>query len=247
VTIAVDDGALLDAQNTTTAQMLSADQQQSIWTSLKLTTALGGGINSTSGSPTVTAVKQTIDVDYRQYWTLLSHGTVSGDAFTLNPGSVSLFQTLAAATGMSAQDYAAGLYAKVTADFAQYVGADWQSQSAFQTKLANFDFAPSQATVDALTNNGEATWTEGELKSALSLTALKPSSDTTLGTISPNISGATVTITAKNGVGSLADPVSIAIDKLTSGDLTAGQERAIALARNPGDILFTGVVRRTMW
>jgi hypothetical protein len=85
------------------------------------------------------------------------------------------------------------------------------------------------------------------LKSALSLTALKPSSDTTLGTISPNISGATVTITAKNGVGSLADPVSIAIDKLTSGDLTAGQERAIALARNPGDILFTGVVRRTMW
>lgn len=241
VTVTVDHGALKDAQNTTTAQALSDDQQQKIWKALKLTTALGGGVNSTSGSPTVAAVKQAVNVDYTQYWTLLSHGTVSGDAYTLNSNSISLFQTVAAAAGMTPQDYAAGLYKKVTTDFSQYVGTDWQTQSAFQTQVTNFDFTPSQAMLAGLTNDGDATWTEGELKSALSLTALQPSSNTTLGTTTPNISGGTVTLTASNGVGSLADPVSITIDKLTSGDLTSDQERAIALARNPGDIVFTGL------
>jgi hypothetical protein len=166
---------------------------------------------------------------------------VTGGQFTLAANSVALFQPVATAAGLTAQEYAAKLYDKVANDFSQYLGADWKTQTAFQSEVSNFDFTPSQSQIAELTNDGNATWTDGELKSALSLTALQPSSDTSLGTTAPNISGGKVTLTASNGVGSLADPIHITVDELTTGNLSGDQERAIALAKNPGDIVFTGV------
>src|SRR6185312_2850138 len=145
--------------------------------------------------------------DYQQYWLLLDHGTVTGGTFTLSANSVALFQPVATAAGLTAQAYAAKLYSKVTTDFAQYLGANWLTQTAFHSEVSNFSFTPSQSQIAELTNNGNATWTDGELKSALSLTALQPSSDTSLGTTTPNISGGKVTLTASNGIGSLADPI----------------------------------------
>ena len=240
VHITVDNGALKDANNITAAQTLSDAQQQQVWQSLKLTAAFGGGVNSTAASPTVTAVSNTIGTDYQQYWLLIDHGTVADGAFTLNSDAIALFQPIAAAAGLSAQDYAAQLYAKVVGDFNQYVGTDWASQAEFQSQVSNFSFTPSQSEIDVLTNNGDATWTEGQLKSALSLTALQPSTNTTLGTTTPNVAGSELDLTASNGIGSLADPVHITIDELKSGNLTPDQETAIALAKNPGDIVFSG-------
>ena len=241
VNVTVDNGALKDANNTTTVEALSDTQQQAIWKTLKLTVLYGGAVNSTAGSPTVAAVSSTIGTDYQQYWLLLGHGSVQDGVFTLDPGSVALFQPIAAQAGLSAQDYAAGLYAKVAGDFNQYVGSDWASQAAFQSQVSNFSFTPPQSEIDELTNNGDATWTEGELKSALSLTALQPSANTTLGTATPNIAGGALNLSAADGIGSLADPVHITLADLESGNLTADQQSAIALAKNPGDVVFSGV------
>ena len=239
VQVAVDDGALLDAANTTQTGALSQTQQEAIWAKLKLTIADGGGINAGASAPTVAAISSAVNSDYQQYWMLLSQGTVQNGSFVLNPGSVSLFQQVASAAGVTPQAYTAQLYATVVADFVQYVGTNWQSQSAFQSQVQNFNFTPSQSEIDGLTAN--ATESEGQLLSALSLTALQPSSNTTVGTTTPNIAGGVVTLSASDGIGSLAPPVPINLADLTSGNLSGLQESAIALAKNPGAILFTGV------
>ncbi len=239
VQVAVDNGALLDAANTTQTQALSLQQQQDVWARLKLTVAAGGAINSNAGtSPTVQAVTNTVNADYQQYWTLLTQGSVQNGSFVLNAGSASLFQQVASASGMTPQAYAAQLYSGLAADFAQYVGTNWQSQSEFQSRVTSLSFTPSQSLIDGLTR--DPTETEAQLLSALSLTAVQPSSSTTVGTTTPNISGSTVTLRASEGIGSLAPPVTITLGDLTSANLTPSQEAAIALARNPGAILFTG-------
>jgi filamentous hemagglutinin family protein len=239
VQVAVDNGALLDAANTTQTQALSLKQQQDVWARLKLTVATGGAANANAGtSQTVQAVTNTVNADYQQYWTLLSQGSVQNGSFILNAGSASLFQQVASASGMTPQAYAAHLYSGLAADFAQYVGANWQSQSEFQSRVTNFSFTPSQSLIDGLIK--DPTETEAQLLSALSLTAVQPSSTTTIGTTKPNISGSAVTLRASEGLGSLAPPVTITLGDLTSANLTPSQEAAIALAKNPGAILFTG-------
>ncbi len=238
VNITVDHGALLDASTTTSAQLLTDDQVQAIWSSLKLTAATGAAANTGSNSVTVTAVTKTVNSDYQKYWLLLSHGQVQGAVFTLDAGGQTFYQPAAAAANMTVQQYAQQLYSQLANDFTQYVGANWQSQTAFQAKDGGFSFVPSQAQIDAL--NANSVWTEGQLKSALSLTALQPSTVTTLGTAASNVTGNNLNLTATNGVGSLAAPVSITIADLKSGNLSPEQQRAIALARNPGEVVFVG-------
>lgn len=238
VTIAVDQGALVDAAQTTAVQTLSSDQVQNIWKALKLTAATGANANVGAAAPTVTGIANTVDTDYTQYWLLLAHGSVQGGNFVLDPASAALFAAAAAAQGMTPGVYAASLYNKTVADFVQYVGQNWQSQAAFQARDPNFQFAPSQAQIDSLSTG--AVWTDDELKSVLSLTGLKPASSIDLGSVTPNVSGGTLSLSTANGVGSLAAPIAIDINKLKAGQLTPDQEAALALARNPGDLLFVG-------
>src|SRR6202012_5380100 len=105
VAITADHGALLDASTTTSAQLLSDDELQSIWSSLKLTAATGAAANTGANSATVTAVTNTVDSDYQKYWLLLSHGQVQGSVFTLDTGGQAFYQAAAAASNMTVQQY----------------------------------------------------------------------------------------------------------------------------------------------
>jgi hypothetical protein len=231
VSLTVDSGVLLDAAGTTASGALSDDQIQSIWSTLHLTAAYGSVANA---AHTVTALENDVNNAYQQYWVLLTHGSVQNGVFVLDASSVLLYGPVAAASGLTAQAYANGLYQNFVAMFAADIGVNWQGQAQFGAFDPNYHFTASATQITNLTGN--ATWTDGELSSFIPLAALAPSQNTSVGSATANASGHNLTLDGSNGIGTLAAPLPITISDLRNGNLTLAQEKALALAKTPGDV-----------
>lgn len=229
-------GSLVDARARTGTGVLDEAQRQAIWGRLKLD---GSGV-----AASVQAYEQQVVARYQEYWRLLDVGTVDNGAYTLNAGAIALFRPLAeAATGRTGltdaeiNAYAAGRYDDAGATFASAIGADWRSQSAFQTKQSNFAFTldPTSTQYQDLARN--ATWTQGQLKYAINANALEPASGAVT-QADPNVQGRNVTLVARDNVGRLAADRNIGYAALTAGTISDNDAVALALANAPGDVVL---------
>ena len=247
VTLDVPGGAVLDASQATPASVLSAKQVGSIWSTLHLTAATGSAANADATS--VAPVEAMVVSDYRQYWLLLGSGSVAGGVVTLSAHGLDLYRTQAAgslgtatATDAQVQGFANALYGKFTSVFAGNLGAGWQSTSDFAARNTNFAYTLSTAQVTALEQGG--TWTKSQLLDVISLTALQPSANSTVGLGKPNVSGLNVTINAgggaSGGIGQLAGAINLTLQEIKDGTLSDTQKAALALAHTPGEISIYG-------
>ncbi|HEV3085266.1 MAG TPA: hypothetical protein VGY66_36260, partial [Gemmataceae bacterium] len=114
VSVTASNGGIYDARGTTSAQALSEAQIQQVWSSLQLTASDGAADNANA---TVTAFQNQVDVNYLQYWQLISNGTVSNGTITLTATGLDIFRPRTAAalqipfpTDAQIQTYANGVY-----------------------------------------------------------------------------------------------------------------------------------------
>jgi len=94
VFVTASNGSIYDARGTTSAQALSEAQIQQVWSSLQLTASDGAAENANA---TVTAFENQVDINYLQYWQLISNGTVSNGTLTLNATGLDIFRPRTAA------------------------------------------------------------------------------------------------------------------------------------------------------
>jgi len=250
VAVNVVNGALLNAAGQTSAQTLSDAQIQQVWQTLHLTTA--DGANQSIVDTTVTPL-------YLQYWRLINNGTVANGVFTLNSPTVAIYTPLAAAalgitapTTTQVQSYANGLYQNVTTALINIIDTSTiivngtpvtttvttplSSLADFQTYNKDFgsNFAANYAG-QLQTLAAKAVWTDAQLSNAINRTALAPSQGS-VGNANPNISGRELSLTASN-IGQLSSPVTINLSDLKNGNLNSDQQKALAAAFAPGDVL----------
>jgi len=241
-------GAVLDASQATPASVLSDTQVASVWRSLHLTAANGAAANADATS--VKPIESMVDSDYRQYWLLVGSGSVSNGALTLTSVGLARYRAQATASlGLAAdasdvqvQAFAVALYAKLTGAFASNIGAGWQATTDFAAFNSQFAYTISAARVAQIEQS--STWTQAQLLDAISLTALQPSANSTVGIGVPNISGRNVTInaagSASGGIGQLARAINITLQEIRDGTLTPTQQAALSLAHTPGEISIYG-------
>ncbi len=237
VYVNVPNGTIYGAAGQTAAQALSEDQVRQIWQDLKLTAAYGAESN-VGTAPSVVRFQNQVDSQYQQYWRLRAAGTVVGDSFTLDAGSLALYRPLAAAalgiaqpSDAQVQAYASGQYQSVTTALQNLLGADWTTVVG-SAPVSNFAYVATQAQIDALT--ARAVWTEAELNAAINGSALQPGTPVGIG--EPNISGRDVKLVTSGAIGKLAAPITITLADLQSGSLTPAQAAALALASAPGTV-----------
>jgi sugar lactone lactonase YvrE len=277
VTVNVPAGKVLNFSNKTTASALSQDQIQSIWADLRLTDRLGA---QSRRDDAVKTFQNQVATQYRTYWQLSGNGSVSGGTYALKPSAVQLYRSQAAValgkasaatTDAEVQTYARGLFADVLAFFDRTFATSywqftvdgkpteaaaalasasrsWLTRPEFVTYQQAFAYAATSLQQQALTMN--ATWTEGALSNAISLSALSAMSDRTdVGTsVAANITGGRVTIndasvtpTVASGVGRQTAPVIIGWSDLQNNLLDDTQRAALIVANAPGDIQVFGV------
>ena len=94
VFVTARNGGLFDAQGTTSAQALSEDQIQAVWSDLHLTADLGAAANANA---TVTAFENEVNRNYLQYWQLINNGTVNNGTITLTATGLDIFRPRTAA------------------------------------------------------------------------------------------------------------------------------------------------------
>jgi len=241
-------GAVLDASQATPASVLSDTQVASVWRSLHLTAANGAAANADATS--VKPIESMVDSDYRQYWLLVGSGSVSNGALTLTSVGLARYRAQATASlGLAAdasdvqvQAFAVALYAKLTGAFASDIGAGWQATTDFAAFNSQFAYTISAARVAQIEQS--STWIQAQLLDAISLTALQPSANSTVGIGVPNISGRNVTInaagSASGGIGQLARAINITLQEIRDGTLTPTQQAALSLAHTPGEISIYG-------
>lgn len=251
VSLAAPDGGIYDARLLTPSTTLSSTQAEAIWTRL--------GLNSSSSAQGIAnALQNQVDAAYTQYWQLLAVGSVSNGVYTLNSTSVALYWPLAAAANninpssvtdpaqqaAYVQAYVQQRYDSITTLFSTYVGSTWQSDSDFtaQNKSFSFVIAPTSALYTSLLDNSQ--WSADQLTYAINIAALAQPSGAQVGTVSPNISGNNITLTAGDGgIGKTADPIDINYQDFknlyssgTASTTLQNDIEALGMANAPGDV-----------
>lgn len=243
VLVDVPNGSIIDASGLTSGQALSADQLLKVRAALHLTDQNGDGGSAAAYNNTILGFQAAVDANYATWWQLRNNGVLDGDTLTLKADKVELYRSLVAADrGVAAsslsvadiQQYAADKYAATSNYLAANVGSDYRSQAAFQTFDANFAYQATQAQVDTLTAN--AVYTPGQLVSAINQSALNDPGSTPVGAGTPNISGRSVTLSAKKNIGALGESASISYADLINGTLNDDDAAALAVANAPGDV-----------
>lgn len=246
VMLEVLDGSLLDARMLSSASTIDLDRARGIWAKLHLT-------DGDSSKAYAAALESRVDTAYQQYWQLDAAGALDGNGdFIFNTGAEKPYFRLAAIAAnidpnsitdpaeqmRMAQAFAEDRLQKVQQVFVDNIGANWQTDSAFSTgQVANYHFVLSQTLRDALAN--DATWTEGQLRQAISSVALTTPTGGQVGAAPANITGNNVTLIARNGgIGRELSRLDVLYSDLYAGQLSAEQEGALALANAPGDALL---------
>ncbi|UAW97349.1 leukotoxin LktA family filamentous adhesin [Halopseudomonas nanhaiensis] len=241
VWLKVENGSLYDAGRRLASDTLDDTQREAVWQKLSLTESFGAQANIYRTS--VQPFEDQVNASYREFWRLSALGIVSNGVFELDAANLAFLRPLAelrlGETGLTDQqvaDYAAGRYAELEGFFTAKVDANWRQRAEFQSFDTAFAYTASAEQVRQLTEN--AIWTEGELRYAIDKTALGPASGTAVGSADPNLSGRTVTVQVGKSIGQLADSLTIDAAKLRSGDLTAQEAAALAVANAPGDVVL---------
>ncbi len=142
VTIKVDSGQILDANQTTSAQTGSITETNTIAQSLNLT-------NPTAAvNQTVTAFDNQVDAHYAGYWQLLDNGSVQNGILTLNAAGLAAYGAAAAValnitapavvTDDEVQTYANNQYQADVNFFNLNLGSNWMTLPEFQTQYHSY-------------------------------------------------------------------------------------------------------------
>jgi hypothetical protein len=222
-------GQILNANGMTWAGVVSDAQSQQVWQNLGLT-------NPTADvQQAVAAFQNEVNAEYSTYWQLLDNGSVQNGVFTLNAESLSLFSeqaglaqdpTTTTPTDAQIQAYANTLYQNTVAFFNDNLGSNWMNLPDFLTFNPAFNYQPTPQQVSTLEEN--AAWTTSQLTNAVARVALNPSAGNAVGISTPNISGASVTLTAGGSIGQLGQTIFMPLADLQSGNLTSAQSTALA-------------------
>ncbi|QIK80736.1 leukotoxin LktA family filamentous adhesin [Lysobacter sp. HDW10] len=239
-------GGMLDARMLSSASTVDLTRAREIWAKLHLT-------DGNSSNAYAAALESRVDTAYMQYWQLNAAGALDGNGvFVFNTGAETPYFRLAALAGnidpasvtdpaeqlRMAQTFAANRMQQVQQVFADNIGSNWQTDSAFTGgQMANYHFVLSQTVRDALAS--DATWTEGQLRQAISSVALATPTGGQVGAAPANITGNNVTLIARNGgIGRELSRLDVSYSDLYAGQLNAEQEGALALANAPGDAIL---------
>ena len=244
VWLKVENGSLFDAGRRLASDTLDDTQREAVWKKLSLTEGYGAEANVYRRS--VKPFEDQVTASYREFWRLSALGAQRDGRFELDAQNLAFFRPLTelrlGETGLSDQqvaEYAAQRYAELEGYFAEHVDAAWRQRTEFQAFDTAFTYTATAEQVQALTD--DAIWSEGELRYAIDKTALGPASGTAVGAADPNLSGRNVVVQVGKSVGQLADSLTIDAAKLRSGELSAEEAAALAVANAPGDVVLNKV------
>ena len=186
-----------------------------------------GQVISGDGIPPGTTV-QSIDISTNTV-TLSANATISGSENVIAE---------ATPTDARVQTFAKDQYQSYVTFFNQNLAANWMSEPEFQANDSSFNYVATSQQVSNLESN--ATWTTAELMNPVAQVALDPAAGTPVGILTPNISGANVTLVTGGSVGHTSTAATaISQADVQSWNLTTSQESAIANATAPGDVVVT--------
>ena len=224
-------GRLLDAGDRLASDGMSEEQV----TRIRETLGLKGG----NVADTIQAYERQVSTRYREYWSMLSVGTVDASGYVPDAKAIALYRASAeAAAGTTLDDagvsaWLASRFASFDAYFAEVYGADWKTRAPFTSFDNAYSYVATAAQRNGLQQN--AIWTDNQLDYAFNNNALRPTTGS-VGSSEPSIIGRNVTLTARDGIGRFAADQQIQQADLLSGILTDPQVLAMALANAPGDV-----------
>ncbi|MFM7128677.1 MAG: beta strand repeat-containing protein, partial [bacterium] len=206
---------------------------------------------------TIAAFEGSVDSSYLQYWTALQNGSVANGSLTLTANGVQYYQTNANlyyantanqtsnATVAQVNSYANMLYDNAVNVFENNLayGPGWASLPEFQVYNANYTFTPSSATISALSYRALNIGNDFAL---ISLDALSPQGSALLGNATaPAIQTTVLDLKAGGSIGLTLDPQEIDFDSIQTGNLTASEKAALALASTAGELQIVGTSNAT--
>ncbi|MFM7591168.1 MAG: hypothetical protein ACKO85_05175, partial [Isosphaeraceae bacterium] len=206
---------------------------------------------------TIAAFEGSVDSSYLQYWTALQNGSVANGSLTLTANGVLYYQTNANlyyantanqtsnATVAQVNSYANMLYDNAINVFENNLayGLGWASLPEFQAYNANYTFTPSSATISALSYRALNISNDFAL---ISLDALSPQGSALLGNATaPAIQTTVLDLKAGGSIGLTLDPQEIDFDSIQTGNLTASERAALALASTAGELQIVGTSNAT--
>ncbi|AMJ55991.1 hypothetical protein [Stenotrophomonas sp. KCTC 12332] len=231
-------GSLLDGAQRDTSKGLSDSQIEDIRKRLKLD---GSGVTDT-----VATYERQVESLYAEYLNLYKQGGIVGAAFVPNAALLAAYRARAELAAGGAQTdaqvtaFVADLYQQMDATFGAVYGANWAAGADFTAPNGNFQF-----TLDTNSNiykalADRAHWDEGQLQFAINASALEPAKSTGNNNAAPTISGANVTLRARDSLGKLADSVDVNYARVYAGNLDGKEALALAMATSPGDVQLIG-------
>jgi hypothetical protein len=206
---------------------------------LRVVGSVTNGTLVLNGDAGVRAYAQTAltSTDYTSFQTLLQNGAANNGSFTLTNNAVSI-KAIATLLGLSQSSSYAIVQAVANTRYqslAQTVGTS--ANTRYQSANADLTFK-ADATLQA-TLSQDAVWDPNQLASAIDRSALQPVA-IVVGNGAPNIVARNIVLITGNSIGALAPSVTITLADLASGNLTTGQQAALATATTPGSVTLTG-------
>jgi len=195
---------------------------------------------------TVATYERQVESLYAEYLNLYKQGGIVGAAFVPNAALLAAYRARAELAAGGAQTdaqvtaFVADLYQRMDATFGAVYGANWAAGADFTAPNGNFQF-----TLDTNSNiykalADRAHWDEGQLQFAINASALEPAKSTGNNNAAPTISGANVTLRARDSLGKLADSVDVNYARVYAGNLDGKEALALAMATSPGDVQLIG-------
>jgi len=231
VSLSAPNGAIVDASGRLAFEGLSGEELKEIQKRLKLD---GSGV-----ADSIAAYERQISSDYTMYWTLVSYGQVVGGRYVPDSAAEQAFaaQAIAAGRGGDVGAYLTELYADIVARFDQAYGNGWNALPEFGSAVNQYAFKLDPTSALAASFGANAVWSSNELEYTFNAATLEPSRPS-VGRVDPTVSGADVTLSARDGVGRLAPALEVPFASFLDGSIGNNIEavRALLLAGAPGDV-----------
>src|SRR5690606_34772987 len=125
------------------------------------------------------------------------------------------------------QAYVNGRYQSLAGHFAELYGAGWAQEAIFATHDAGYAFSIDPASDLYASLAANARWTTEQLGNAINAGALEPEAPS-IGTTDPTVIGRNITLTARDGIGQVADALEIAYGDFLAGNLNDAQAMALS-------------------
>ena len=200
-----------------------------------------GATNPDAPQASIDAFEAGVRSRYVLLMKLQESGEIVDGALVLDADAIPLWRVRAAAdagvTGPSdaeVRTYAADLYDSLVQFFHDTLGPGWQALPDFQSFNPAFAYTASPEQVATLTAGRLIS--EAALSVQVAVDALEsPSAGDATATMVNIIGDSVRLVSRQGGVGKQNEPVTITLDEIAAGNLTATQRLNLALAQRPGD------------